>query len=62
MVTPLRFVHLAAVLCAAVAIVDGLAHSAGLDILSASQRLQVLGVCVTAALISFILATHPEVP
>ena len=60
MVAPRRFVHLVAVLCAAVAIVDGLAHFAGLDILSASQRLQVFGVCVTAALISFITATYPE--
>lgn len=53
-------VHRLAVLCAAVAIVDGLAHCAGLDILSASQRLQVFGVCVTAALISFIISTYPE--
>lgn len=60
MVAPRRFVHLVAVLCAAVAIVDGLAHCAGLDILSASQRLQVFGVCVTAALISFLVATHPK--
>ena len=53
-------VHRLAVLCAVVAIVDGLAHFAGLDILSASQRVQVFGVCVTAALISFIAANHPK--
>ena len=53
-------VHRLAVLCAFVAIVDGLAHFAGLDILSASQRLQVFVVCVTAALISFLVATQPK--